>query len=74
MSVHEGSGWPVKSSRAKSIFLVGSAVAAGVLFVLLANAHLVYVAVKSQPDCVPHVKASERAPGGNSFSAAGSAC
>jgi hypothetical protein len=31
-------------------------VPAGLLLVLGANAHLVYVAVISQPDCVPHIK------------------
>lgn len=45
-------------------------VAAGILFVLGANAHLVYVAVTSQPDCVDHVR-----PGaGGGFGAANSAC
>lgn len=31
-------------------------VPAGLLLVAAANAHLVYVAVTSQPDCVPHLK------------------
>lgn len=35
------------------------AVAAGLLLVLGANAHLVYVAVISQPDCVAHLKPGE---------------
>jgi hypothetical protein len=35
---------------------VWAAVAAGVLFLVLANAHLVYVAVTTQPDCVVHTR------------------
>lgn len=46
-------------------------VPAGLLLVLGANAHLVYVAFQSQPDCVAHA----RAPGeGGNYSAAKSAC
>ena len=43
-----------------------------VLLLIVANAHLVYVAVASQPDCVAHSKA----PGqdGVTFRAARSAC
>lgn len=41
------------------------------LLVVAANAHLVYVAVKSQPECVPHEKAMGDA---NGFRAAKSAC
>lgn len=48
---------------------------AGVAVVLLANAHLVYVAWTSQPACVTHSKAdAAKAPGRNGFSAAQSAC
>jgi hypothetical protein len=36
---------------------------------IAANAHLVYVALESQPDCIPHQKAS-----GSDFQAARSAC
>jgi hypothetical protein len=56
--------------RARSLILAG--VGIGVLVLLLANAHLVYVAVTSQPDCVPHpTTASETA---GSFKAAKPAC
>lgn len=43
-----------------------------ILVLLGANAHLVYVALKSQPECVPHTKA----PGdtADAFRAAKSAC
>jgi len=39
----------------------------------LANVHLVYVAVTSQPDCITHVKPGESR-AARDFSAAGSAC
>lgn len=43
----------------------------GLLVFAGANAHLVYVAFQSQPDCVEHMKA----PGeGNGYRAAKSAC
>ena len=44
---------------------------AGLLLVAAANAHLVYVAVQSHPDCVEHVKAAGE---GNGYRAARSAC
>ncbi len=46
-------------------------VPAGLLLVAAANAHLVYVAVTSQPDCVPHLK---EAGTDGSYRAAKSAC
>lgn len=46
-------------------------VPAGLLLVAAANAHLVYVAVTSQPECVPHLK---EAGTGGSYRAAKSAC
>ena len=54
-------------------FFIMVAVAALVV-VLLANAHLVYVASTSQPDCVAHARAdgTQRAPG--VFGAAKSSC
>lgn len=46
-------------------------VVVGGLTFIGANAHLVYVALTSQPDCVPHAKS----PGGDGvFRAAKSAC
>lgn len=48
-------------------------VAAGLLLVIGANAHLVYVAATSQPECVAHVRPGDGNAGG-SFSAAQSAC
>lgn len=51
-------------------FLVG----AGLLLVAAANAHLVYVAVRSQPDCVTHIRPGEATDERGSFSAARSSC
>ncbi|WEX08615.1 hypothetical protein [Chelativorans sp. AA-79] len=45
-------------------------VVAGALLFIGANAHLVYVALGSQPDCVPH----EKADGNGTYRAARSAC
>ena len=47
-------------------------VGAGVLVFCSANAHLVYVAVSSQPECVAHLKEPQR--GGGSYRAAQSDC
>ena len=43
----------------------------GVALLIAANAHLVYVALVSQPDCVPHVKSTGD---DGTFRAARSAC
>lgn len=53
---------------------IGLLVTSGLLLVAGANAHLVYVAVTSQPDCVAHVKAGDAAVQPGSLSAAQSAC
>lgn len=47
-------------------------VCAGVALLALANAHLVYVAVVSQPDCVAHLKTDTQTSG--SYRAARPAC
>lgn len=52
--------------------VIGAAIAAGLL-VVLANVHLVYVAMQSQPDCVAHLKPGAGTAGG-AFSAARSSC
>ena len=54
--------------------LTGLAVAVGIALLVLANAHLVYVAVSSQPECVDHLKAGEAVPGPGQFSAAKPSC
>jgi hypothetical protein len=57
--------------RRGGIRLVWLAVVAGLALLLAANAHLVFVAFTSQPDCVEHIKA----PGTDgTYRAAKSAC
>jgi hypothetical protein len=46
-------------------------VSAGLLLMAGANAHLIYVSVKSQPDCIEHAKAAGE---GRGYRAAKSAC
>lgn len=48
------------------------AIAAGCLLLVLANVHLVYVALTSQPSCVAHTRAGDGPAGG--YSAAQSSC
>jgi hypothetical protein len=59
--------------RRTSRTAIGLIVASLVLLLLAANAHLVYVAVTSQPDCVAHLKQGDAGPSGT-FRAAKSAC
>jgi hypothetical protein len=49
-------------------------IALAIVVVLAANAHLVYVAVSSQPACVTHVRQGEGSADGGRFSAAESSC
>jgi len=60
----------VKASIKTRLF-IWSLVSAALLLFFVANAHLVYVAYDSQPDCMPHLK--EAGNNGN-FRAAKSAC
>jgi len=53
--------------------VVWAGIGAGLLLLLMANAHLVYTAVMSQPDCVAHIRQGEGAKDGR-FSAAKSSC
>jgi len=50
------------------------AVIAGVMLLVAANAHLVYVAVVSQPDCIPHIRRGDSGDGNGRLAAASSAC
>ena len=59
-------------SRARLIAVVLAG--GGALLILLANAHLVYVAMWSQPACVPHLRQGETAGSSTEYSAAQSAC
>ena len=55
-------------------FWIWMAVAAALLLVLMANAHMVYVAFSSQPDCIDHVKRGASVAEAGKFSAASSSC
>ncbi len=59
--------WRIKSTIALLI-------AGGLVLLVGANAHLLYVAVTSQPECVAHVRHGEGNVADNSFSAAASSC
>ncbi|WMT76867.1 hypothetical protein [Bradyrhizobium sp. Ash2021] len=59
-------GWQTKS-------IVWLSVALGLIVLAAANAHLLYVAVSSQPNCVAHRRHGE-GNGATSFSAATSSC
>lgn len=54
--------------------MVWIGVALVLLIVLGANVHLVYVAVRSQPACVAHLRQGESGRDRDDFSAAQSAC
>ena len=62
------------AARPRGRWTMGMIVLAGLLVVVGANAHLLYVAVTSQPDCVAHGRPGETAASSGSFSAATSAC
>ena len=60
--------------RDKGRLLVWCMVGAGLLLLLIANTHLVYTAIISQPECVAHVRQGEGDPAQGKFSAARSSC
>ena len=53
--------------------LTVGAVAVALLVAILANVHLVYVSLESQPECVAHVKPGTT-DGSGAYSAARSSC
>jgi hypothetical protein len=53
---------------------IGLGVMLAIVAVLLANAHLVWVAVSSQPDCVAHVRDGDPDRPDGSYMAAKSSC
>jgi hypothetical protein len=65
-------GATAKPTRTRAILWL--AIGAGLLLVLIANSHLVYLAVVSQPDCVAHVRQGEGSAKDGKFSAARSSC
>lgn len=58
------------TARARRLAL-GFGIAAAALAVVLGNAHLVYVALDSQPDCVPYARPGE---GNGAYGAARPSC
>ena len=58
--------------RTKAV--VWASICAGLLLLLIANSHLVYMAVVSQPDCVAHIRQGEGVSKEGKFSAARSSC
>jgi len=61
-------------SRFKTKPLLWAMIGAGLLLVLIANSHMVYMAVISQPECVAHVRQGEGVSKEGKFSAARSSC
>jgi uncharacterized membrane protein YhiD involved in acid resistance len=62
------------ATAAKRRAAIWLAVGLGLLFLVAANAHLVSVAVTSQPECVDHVRPGEMNRTQTQFSAARSSC
>ena len=58
----------------RSKALAVALVAGGLATLTAANAHFLYVAIMSQPHCVPHSKVSRSAIPGGLYQAANSAC
>jgi hypothetical protein len=67
-----GASAAAKQPRTRAFLWV--AIAAGLLLVLIANSHLVYMAVVSQPECVAHVRQGDGPQEDGKFSAARSSC
>ena len=67
-----GAGAATRHVRTKAV--VWLSIGAGLLLVLIANSHLVYVAFVSQPECVAHVRQGEGSAADGKFSAARSSC
>ncbi|MET0443864.1 MAG: hypothetical protein ABW151_04750 [Pseudorhodoplanes sp.] len=62
------------AKRLKTKTLIWLSVAAGLLLIAVANAHFVYVAFSSQPDCIDHIKRGVAVAAPGQFSAASSSC
>ena len=67
-------GASAATRQIKTKALLWVAIGAGLLLVLIANSHLVYVAIVSQPECVAHVRQGEGVAEPGKFSAARSSC
>ena len=62
------------AKRSRRRWTIGLLVAGSLLLVVGANAHLLYVALVSQPGCVPHARSGEGAAKPGQFGVAKSAC
>lgn len=67
------SGTTAVGSRENTKTLIGLSIGFGVIVLLGANTHLVYVAISSEPDCIAHLRHGE-SNGQHRFSAATSSC
>lgn len=65
---------PAQRARTKRKTAIWFAVGLGLLFLVIANGHLVYVAIMSEPACVDHVRQGDPDYAQNRFRAAKSAC
>jgi len=63
---------PKKRSTIKPV--VKLLIGLGIVLLVGANAHLLYVAMTSQPDCVDHVRSGQANEQNTGFSAAKSSC
>jgi hypothetical protein len=66
-------GMPVSPGGRKAKSIAWLSIGLGLIVLAAANAHLLYVAVSSQPECVGHLRHGE-GNGTTSFSAATSSC
>ncbi|BEV46465.1 hypothetical protein [Afipia carboxidovorans] len=62
---------PIGRRGRLAMWIIASAI---VLVVAMANWHLVYVAMTSQPECVSHLKLGSNGAASGAFSAAKSSC
>lgn len=65
---------PASAARSTCHFAIWALVGAGLVVFFGANAHLVYVALRSQPECVEHAKPGLTGGETGRYSAAKSAC
>jgi uncharacterized membrane protein len=65
---------PDKQARPRTAIRLWLLLAVAVAVVVAANAHLVYVAIMSQPACLAHLKQGEGDASRGLFSAAESSC
>jgi hypothetical protein len=68
----------VRSSESRSLWrgraLAIAIVVGGLVLVFAANAHLIYLAFKTQPECVAHIKEAGSGPPGARYAPARSSC